>query len=113
MTGGLSEERLARLMRCPQCHSSDVEIMVRESSLGAAVGPIGFDAIDKLKAPRRVRCRVCGHEWTRRPMVDMVRQATQDVTDRLAQAEEKNRWLREGLAGTDKDPSGARPGSGE
>ena len=32
MTGGLSEEALARLMRCPSCYSSDVAIMVRESS---------------------------------------------------------------------------------
>jgi DNA-directed RNA polymerase subunit RPC12/RpoP len=98
MSGGLSEEALARLMRCPSCGSGEVEIMVRESSVGAAVGPIGFGAVGKLKTPRRVRCRVCGHEWTRSPMVELVRQATRDVTDRLTQAEERNRRLREGLA---------------
>ena len=108
MTGGLSEEALARLMRCPSCSGADVEVMVRESALGAAVGPIGFGAVGRLREPRRVRCRACGHEWTRSPMTELVRQASQDVTDRLAQVEERNRRLRKGSApgGDPADPDG-------
>jgi len=98
MTGGFSEEALARLMRCPSCASSEVEVMVREGSLGASVGPIGFGAVGRLRESRRVRCRTCGHEWTRSPMIELVRQASQDMTDRLTQVEERNRRLRNGLA---------------
>jgi DNA-directed RNA polymerase subunit RPC12/RpoP len=99
------EAELDRLLRCPECGGGTVR------PVHNGYGLLGLRALGEFGSPRDVKCRTCGHEWTRAPMREMRREAQRRIDERYDAADVTNDRLRRELAAflEANPPTASRP----